>query len=70
METPYRPLTERELRVYNVLLRETIDAAKELTAYMRAIEIIAGMDATGMPTDEHFTMANPPELLVWEGSKA
>lgn len=55
----YRPLTAREMRVYLCLLRETVD---ELAAYARAVEIIAGMEATGMPVDKHFTMANPPEL--------
>ena len=66
MEKEYSPLTEREMRVYLCLLRETMDAAQLLAAQLRAIEIIAGMEATGMQPDPHFTMANPPELPLDE----
>lgn len=50
------------MRVYLCLLRDTMEAAAKLGATLRAMEIIAGMEATGMPIDPHFLSANPPEL--------
>jgi hypothetical protein len=40
------------MRVHLWLLKETMDAAEILAAHLRAIEIIAGMNATGIPIDE------------------
>lgn len=62
----YRPLTQREMRVYLCLLTETMDAAALLAAQLRAIQIIDGMEATEMPIDPHFTLENPPELPMYE----
>lgn len=53
----YRPLTERELRVYMALLHDAIDATKHAAAYLRAIEIVAGMEETGLPVDERMRVA-------------
>jgi len=57
-----RPLTAREMKVYLWLLRETMEQAEILAAQLRAIQVIAGMDETGLPVDPHFTLENPPEL--------
>lgn len=49
-----RPLTAREMRVKNALLTDFMYAANELAATVRAIEIIAGMESTGLPVDPAF----------------
>lgn len=49
------PLTQREMRVYLWMLKETMQAAQLFAAKVRAAEIIAGMDATGMTAQERGT---------------
>lgn len=54
------------MRVHLWLLKDFMIEVELMAAHLRAIEIIAGMEATGMPVDEHFTMPNPPELPMME----
>lgn len=50
-----RPLTRREMEVALWLLREGMSAIEIMAAKLRAMEIIEGMEATGIPVDSQLT---------------
>lgn len=51
MQYEVRPLNKREMQVALWMLHEGMNEMEIMAAQLRAIEVIEGMDATGMPVD-------------------
>lgn len=55
MQKEVRPLTRREIEIYLWMLHEGMSAIEITAAQFRAIEVIAGMEETGVPVDSQLT---------------